>query len=331
MASPPSSPSAKRYIKFGLRLSLAIAAMALLFTQVPFTDVWYQATQAHTHWLLAAIAMGLATQLAVAWRLSALTRWQGLPFTTYKLFELNLATLFYGLFLPGQNFTGIAIRFYRLSADQKHYAAVGVALLVDRLLATVSLAIVGVAFFFIDTQIPNKLNPVIWILFLGALTSIALTLTVIRPNLFPGSSTLNKLMDRLPIKKVQAARQAINDNRKIAWSATLRIFFYSIFAHIIGILCFHSIAYALDLPVSFATIGWMRSAIIFATMIPISFSGLGLREGAAWAMLAAYAVSADQSIAFALLIFACSRLTVGLIGGIYEIKRTFFLTSQSSS
>ena len=68
--------------------------------------------------------------------------------------------------------------------------------------------------------------------------------------------------------------------------------------------------------------------MIIATMIPISVSGLGLREGASLLLLGGYGIAAEQIVAFSLLVFTVSVVFVGLLGGFLEVRR---LWSGSSS
>jgi uncharacterized protein (TIRG00374 family) len=95
----------------------------------------------------------------------------------------------------------------------------------------------------------------------------------------------------------------------------------SIFAHLLGILAYYLIILAMGIHIRFVTIAWIRSGIILATMIPVSISGLGLREGAAYVLMNRYGVIAKESIAFSFLIFLTTILMPGLLGGLWEIGR----------
>jgi hypothetical protein len=56
-------------------------------------------------------------------------------------------------------------------------------------------------------------------------------------------------------------------------------------------------------------------------MIPISISGIGLREGAMIVLLQQYGLTGDQAIAYSLLIFTTTILAPGISGGILEALR----------
>ncbi len=88
----------------------------------------------------------------VSHRLSLLMQAQGVPMGTFEAFEINLATLFYALFLPGGNLTGIAVRLYRLSRGGGRYATGLLAMASDRLAATAAVGLMGLMCWALDPR-----------------------------------------------------------------------------------------------------------------------------------------------------------------------------------
>jgi uncharacterized membrane protein YbhN (UPF0104 family) len=72
---------------------------------------------------------------------------------------------------------------------------------------------------------------------------------------------------------------------------------------------------------SLATIAWTRAAAVLIAVLPISISGLGVREGAMVVLLAPYGIAAADALAYALLAFATTILAVGLLGSLLEAWR----------
>lgn len=64
-------------------------------------------------------------------------------------------------------------------------------------------------------------------------------------------------------------------------------------------------------------------------MLPISFAGLGVREGTLVFLLQPYGVSATDAVALFFLFFARALLVAG-IGGLFEAKN-IFLPSRDKS
>ena len=56
-------------------------------------------------------------------------------------------------------------------------------------------------------------------------------------------------------------------------------------------------------------------------MVPISVSGLGLRDGVSLLVLQEYTIAGESVLAFSLLIFATTVFVVSLLGGYFEARR----------
>lgn len=122
---------------------------AFLFSRISLTEVVDAISSAAPGALLVACLFGLLAHLVIADRLHWLVQALGIRLSTLALLQINLATVFYSLVLPAGNVTGIAARFYRMSRREKNYAGIAAALAFDRLVATLTLCVVGVVFWLI--------------------------------------------------------------------------------------------------------------------------------------------------------------------------------------
>ena len=122
-------------------------------------------------------------------------------------------------------------------------------------------------------------------------------------------------------------RQATLRTRELPKQIFVRLFGLSVVIHLLGILCYVLIACSLGWDISYISMGWSRSGLILATMIPISISGLGLRETAALLLLGAF--GADEAVAFALLVFGITVLFFGSLGGIVEAWRLWLSPGEN--
>ena len=64
----------------------------------------------------------------------------------------------------------------------------------------------------------------------------------------------------------------------------------------------------------------LRAVVLLCMVIPITVSGLGLREASLTAVLALYGVDEQLALAQSLLFFAAIVFVKGLIGGMFELK-----------
>jgi uncharacterized membrane protein YbhN (UPF0104 family) len=277
-------------------------------------------SRSRTDFLIAALTLSIGVQWLIAFRLRLAVNALGSPFSTAQLFGINAATRFYGLFLPGGNVTGIAIRFYKVAREHRTYAETAVSLYAERVIATVSLCGVGLLFWLIERPVDHLwTGPFIGIALLGSLYLLAVLLG--RAPL-PFVRYVDRGLSRFGGSTLDRLRVAVERTRELPRRLLLTILVLSIAIHLLGIFTFLLIAQSLGWDASYLTMGWIRSVLILVTMIPISVSGLGLRESGALLLLGAY--GNDEAVAFSLLVFAVTVMFFGLIGGVVEARRLAF-------
>jgi uncharacterized protein (TIRG00374 family) len=304
-----------------LRSAVACGILAYLFTKVPIVDVGTVFGGAQPVYLVPALFITLVSQWIVAYRLKFVVNALGVRLTTWDLFVINAATRFYGLFLPGGNVTGIAVRFYKMSKSQKKYAEIAVALFLERVVATVALCFVGLAFWLIER--PDRAVGAVFIMagvLLGVLGLYALLMGHFQLSV---PKRLRAKFTRMEGRALSKIRDAVLLARSLPRGTLLPLFGLSLLIHLVGVFSYLMIALSLGLSLSFVSLGWIRSGLILATMIPVSVSGLGLREVASLMLLANS--EAEVAVAFSLLVFAVTILSVALLGGIFEAKRLLWM------
>ena len=312
-----ASPSRKSVIK----LLVAVVTLTLLLTQVRFADVIAAIRAADLGIVAAAFGVVMLMQWWAAHRLKLLVDAHGLRLPTLTVFDINLATLFYGLFLPGGAFTGIAIRFYRLAKEQHCAVQTGVALLMDRIIASITLLLAGIGLWLIDW--PSRQTPALLFMALGVAGLAAMHLVLFGRASVPILAPMRRLLLGIGGKKLTSLREAMLTQAAMPRGKLAVVFAWSCGAHVLGILAYWMLARSMGIELSFLTVGWVRSTMILVSMIPLSISGLGLREGATIAVFAQFNAGGGgaEAMAFSLLIFGVTILAVGLVGGLFEARR----------
>jgi glycosyltransferase 2 family protein len=303
----------RRLVALG-RGAVALALLAWLFHHVSPASVLAAAAAAAPGALLGAFLLALLAQVAIAERVRRLVQALGMRLSSAALLQINLATVFYGLVLPAGNVTGIVARFYRMARREPNYAAIAVALAFERLLATLTLCLVGIACWLVDRAAPW---PALALL-LGAL----LALLAVHTLLFtPALARLRGGLGRWWPDRLTSLREALRQSRDLPRSVVAKVLALSLLTHALGVLAYALVAGALSLDLPLATVAWTRSAAVLIAILPISVAGLGVREGAMVALLAPYGIAAADALTYALLAFAATILAVGLLGGILEAFR----------
>jgi len=302
-----------------VRVAVAITVLSLLFREVPIAAVAATLASAAPPELFAGIALALTAQWLIALRLAQYTAAQGLVMSAADVLQVNFAALFYGLFLPGGNLTGLAIRLYRLSGKSGLSAGAAVSILNDRITATATLCITGIVFW--AWERPAAGYPALLVMLATLAGLLGLLGLLVTQQRFRGLRQLERVLEAVVGRRLHALREAVRLSRRLGLRRLSVAFGLSFAAHLLGIIGYVVLVWALGLDIPVVTVGWIRSGMILATMLPISVSGLGLREGAALLLLAPYGVSGEHAVALSLLVFGVTVLLPGLLGGASEAWR----------
>ena len=313
------SQKSRKLPLIAFRLVVAGIILLILFSKIPIPKVVSAIGQTNFLYVFAAFFMAFLTHVGASFRLKKLCELQTIKLSTFEIFEINTSSRFYGLFLPGGNFTAIAIRFYRLSVFKKKYTEALFAMFCDRIFATITLCMTGIFLWLIELPQKTEYYFELMIIALVGLLIILILIAIIKPV-----SVLSSLMrwtGRLKLGKICQLIGPTEYQPQLPSGTISALFLFSCILHIFGIISYHLISAAMGLNLSFVSIGWIRSTVILATMIPVSISGIGLREGVIVILLGIYNIPADEALAFSFIIFSVTVLGIGIIGGIFEATR----------
>lgn len=305
-----------------LRVFIAFGILYYLFSKIPLSEVMAAITSAKVGYVLAAFIISILSQFILAYRLKFLTDRQEISLSTFQLLEINLATVFYGLFLPGGNLTGGAIRFYKLSRPSNKRVEALAAIAFDRVAATIALCVIGILFWLFDLPPNSGYIGLSMIVALGGL--LILYILLFYKRIMLSLPKYFELID-LPLfsKKLNNLFISLNQYENLSLSSLAFIFMLSIAAQLLGTLIYYILAMSLGIDISLITIGWIRSAVIVMTMLPISLSGLGVREGVLLFLLKPYGILREETLALSFLVFGATLLLIGAIGGLLEGRKLF--------
>lgn len=297
------------------RVAVAVAIVALLLRYVPLDEILRVLRSTRPAGALIALALGFATQWAIATRLRVLTRLEGMRARTLDLLQINLATVFYGLWVPGGNVAGIAIRAFRIEPGRGGRTATAAVLVLDRLVATWSLCLVGLVLY--PWAGTRETRPV------AAAMAVIVLLGPAVPAIAAAVARRMAPDRRGPDDAGRIGVLADVFARARAWSAGtwLRILAPSFVAHGLGLIAFVAAADAVGVGLAPDDAGWIRSASMLVALVPISLAGIGLREGAMIVLMTPHIATAAEAVAFGWLSFAVTHLAAGVAGAIWEAIR----------
>jgi len=233
---------------------------------------------AQKHWVLMGILAYGVVELAAAFRWHVLLKVQKIHLTAPRLAGLFFIGLFYNQFLPGGTGGDIIKSYYLLKETPDKKAGALLAVAFDRFIGLVALVaitatLIALRYDFLS-QKPETRN-LLWLLLFLLSASIAFLLATFvisgfklfhfLPAHFPGR---DKLIEIFAAYHLYAHH----------WRATLVAFGASVVAHLATFTTFLFTAYALGVRVPLLDFFAIMPVERTISALPISFSGIGLRE-----------------------------------------------------
>ncbi len=312
-------------LKWVFKCLVTAGILYYLFQKMPVADVVTAMLGMNVRHILPALFLFIAIQYVRALQFKIFSDKQNMPFAVFELMKINLATRFYGLLLPGELSAGL-VKWYKLSSRNKMRAEAVACIVFTRIINMLSLAFLGAAFFLIE--MPYNSAPILFSLILGLTILVVLYLSMTNATV---SGLLERLAGKLCIiripqllqKKISNTWSSIKLFHKISLSALNYAMLLSLVGHFAGILAIDYILRAVGINISLVSIIWIRAAVVFLQLLPISISGLGVREGAFVFLLSNYNVASSDAMAASLINFGLI-VAMAFIGGLFEIQEFFF-------
>ncbi|MEE9210881.1 MAG: lysylphosphatidylglycerol synthase transmembrane domain-containing protein [Kiloniellales bacterium] len=295
----------KKWLLAALKVAVSVVLLALLARSTDLGAI------ADTLGRLPIAAMVLACALLVAQTLVLGLRWWLVmrairaPIGYAKLVPLIFTGIFFNQVLP-TSFGGDAVRMWQAHrAGVRPEAAVGGVLLerISGVLGLVILSALGV--WYMGSQIDNQ--------------ALRLGLLAMLPLGFLGALVLASL-DRIPdrwrrLRLLDDLARLAKDARCVLFApgTALPLLLLSILSHALAAAAVYVFASSLHLGLSVWDCLALFPPVILVTLIPISFAGWGLREGAMVALFAFAGVNADTALALSLA-FGVALLAASLPG-----------------
>jgi uncharacterized protein (TIRG00374 family) len=310
-----------KHLVLTLKIILSLIILIYLFTIIPIQNIWISIQSAEIIFILLGLILASPISYLSAFETQYLTKIQGMSLSVFEILKIQLATSFYGLFLPG-TLSGGAIKWYKFSKHGTKSSAAAVVVF-NRFLEILIIILLGI-FFSLPSlyALKNKTLIALWVL-------IFFFMILLYYFLLNKSALIliEKIVLRLPLlrnssgfkEKVHKIIDAMHQFQNLSLRNHVEIIGLMLLYHGIGVLSFYCFARSLNIDVNLWVIGWVRSAMTIAIMLPLSFAGLGIREGTLVLLLGQYGVLPSNSMALSFL-FLFRAILTSLMGGLFEFK-----------
>jgi len=306
-------------LRFALKLVVSGGLLAAVFSMIPLDGVVRSLRAAAWELVALSVAVMFVAHYVKSVQMHLLTRHLGISLSPGRIFVINLITKFYGLFLPGI-IAGGAIRWYHLAREDRRPAQALAAILMNRVLETSVILGLGFAFWLFDRNAGTAVSgPVL--AQVAALSVLLYLLTFSRRvhRVLLQYSTPAPVPDRVR-RKIREVLAALGCYEDLSRPEHLAILGLVTIHHLLGLLSLYILALAIGVDIGIVTLGWIRSLVTMATLVPVTIAGLGIREASFVALLGPFGVPMSSAVTLSLLVFG-RGLAFAFAGGIFEARR----------
>lgn len=337
-AASPSPPFPARLVGFFrsllsdrrvrglLQLTLSVALLMWLVSRVGLDVLFDTLAGVSWEWYVPAFLLFLGNIFLRAYRWHLLVSALEQEVSYGRLVTLYFVGFFFNNFIPS-GFGGDVVKVISLQQDQAPGAKALSSVIMDRLtglIGSASIALVVLAWnrvrlWFVGSTIDLNLPPLIMVAI--ALISLGAPVGFLVLRLIDPLELVSKhLPFTRPITTRSGLQTFVRTIRRYPPNALIKALSVSI-PFTIGLVAIqYAIARALSIAVPFYVFSLFVPVIAIINVLPISFNGLGVREGVYQFLFVPVGVSSASAIAMSLA-FYFLRVTAGLIGGLlYAVK-----------
>ncbi len=322
-AAAGSAPaSKKKWLMTLLKVAVAVGSYLLIFKKVLGREgvdaLWNHLGELSWGWVVAGIAMQLTAVSFATLRWRALLAGQGIRPSWSFLGGSILIARFFGAFTPG-GFTGFGgWRIYDVARHTGKVARATATIGVETLMGQVAFGVVVMAASIFGFSFIGRDGVIVVNLFFLGVIGVALGLLA-KPELF---RVFAKVLPPKVQNRVQTLVIAI-----CAYEGKGRVlgqaFVYGVAVHAFNNLIYVCAAQALGVQLSVGQVFFASALQIFATLVPASINGMGLRETAAVALYTSAEIGLDPAVAvlIPLVGFILCEMSVSAVGGLIFLAR----------
>lgn len=300
------------------RAAVSSILLGWIAARVDWRQIGKLAVGGRPVWLgLAVLFAGLSTPITAArWRI--LLRVLDLPLSLRQALALGFVGKFFNAILPGSTSGDFVRIYYATRVFPGKGAMAGFSVLYDRFLEGVVLLVLGsllAAAFYPELAAHGVLRNAAVALFLLTLATLATIPLLLRfsargrirlPGRWKATARAEKALEEI-LTAIGLYRKAGRQNVTAVG--------LSVLAHGSSAALLWALMLALRLELPFWLLVTTMVVVNVAVALPVSISGLGIREGALLYLLGSFGVSREGAVAYSLLLFAVG-LVWSLAGGI---------------
>jgi len=301
-----------------MRLVISLLIVYYLAIKVDWRSVLLALEGTDIFLYVASFLLAFVANLVLAFRYFLLIRNSSIKRSFKSLLKINLVARFYGLLMP---LGAEAAKWYKVTRNQNGKALFGGTIVFERLTFFLLLHVVSVIpllFYSSNSEIvvfrahimPTLLLSWIIVCLCLAFFVFPLLRRSLEPAIFRAGPASRFIKSFLAVLESFSSK-----------TVDFHIYFFGLsvmlLASHIGRL--YLLFKAASLPVVFMDVAWMGSLVLLLQAIPITFAGIGIREGAYAYLFTLFKLPPEKGVLIGVLSFS-HLLLVSLLGGILELS-----------
>lgn len=307
----------KRNIFLTLKVFVSVSLLVFLFKKADINNVLEIMSSMDIALFIFAIFLYALSQIISAFRWSLFLPHADIHLPFLKLVSLYYIGMFFNIFLPTVIGGDVVKSYYLYKFSGKGGNSIA-SVFLDRFAGFFALVTIACVSLIIGYRYVENTNIPLFVI---SLTGMFLLVSLIIWNRSLHSWTL-VLIDKIRLLGINEKFESLYNAVMLYKSqphVLLKAFLISFVIQIKGIIIFYLISRGFGLHVSIGYFFMFVPIAVSISMIPISFSGLGLREGAFVYLFSKVGMTSAQALSISLAGFAIMVL-LGLIGGVEYIR-----------
>lgn len=307
-----------KYISNILKILVTTGLLIYAFSKFSVAESIAVIKSANFSWFGIALLLNFTTVLLQGHKWHYINRYLGIDLPYMETQKLNWVSNFYGFFTPGK-LGGDAYRYISLnknsSNSSKAISFISTAL--EKLSTLYAVFMLGaLSAFYVDYVYSDiQLSPLIYLFIISVF--IILFVLIFYKQI---KGLINKVQwQNKWIKKVVGLLALIFDQENLRKTSVV-IFIHSLIYQIVSSVIVYVCSLALTMNFSFFDILLVFSISTLVTALPISISGIGVRETIYITLLGAMGGGSTSSLSLSILVFL-SGLFIVTFGGLISLKR----------
>lgn len=298
-----------------LKLVVSIALIFFLIKKIGVNDLLETFKKINFDYLLLAFLFTILSFLIQVKRLKTLITSQKIEITFPKLLEFNLISNFFGIFLPTVVGGDVVKMAFLGKHSGKKVKSAGIVFM-DRIVGTYALVSVAFIASIIGRKyLTNQISAYALDVFL-----VSFVLLIIL-NLKPLWKIIWKISLKFKYKFILILKKFIDTIQYYKFNdpSFMKGFIWSLGFYLSIIVSNYFVSLALGLNINLAIFFVFVPLLSLAGMVPISISGLGVRESVSVVFFATLGISANYGVLLSFLPFVFKML-LGFLGGLIYLK-----------